>query len=313
MAHELSIIEDTVEMFFVKDLPWHGLGQCVEDAPDSHQAIQAAHLGWKVRKYPMWWGSKPTEESLVESDHYTTVREDTMDALGTVGPDYAILQNEDAFGFMDELLGEGVKYETAGALSQGKRVWLLARLPEMMNVTEEDKVGKYLCLFNSHDGSSSIRVFFTPVRVVCSNTLTVAMSKAEYKVNIRHIGDIKKRVEMAQMVLGTSIKKFDKLEGVYKRMVGVKLTNAEAVQGFSAIYPGKTKRTENIVKTLMELYRRCLVVGTLWSWFNAVTAYADHMRKSKAESRMNSAFWGNGLDLKTKAYNMALKKMGGGE
>jgi len=155
-------------MFYVREAPWHGLGKRVEHALSSDSALQEAGLDWKVTQRSL------LTDNLIEIPGFkANIRETDQQLLGIVTDRYSIVQNQEAFGFTDQLLGEGVRYETAGSLQNGKKVWLLARLPDNYMILG-DRVSPYMVFSNSHDGSGSIKVAMTPIRVVCQNTLNLA-------------------------------------------------------------------------------------------------------------------------------------------
>lgn len=159
-------------MFYVRQAPWHGLGNRVEHAPNSEEALEKAELDWKVIQT-----SIRTEDQMEIPGYKANIRESDQRVLGVVTDRYRIVQNSEAFSWTDELLGEGVRYETAGSLQNGKKVWLLAKLPRIYNVTG-DNVSPYLVFSNSHDGRGAIKVAMTPIRVVCQNTLNLALNNA---------------------------------------------------------------------------------------------------------------------------------------
>lgn len=181
MAHELEIRNGKASMMYVGDLPWHGLGTALQKPATATEAIKAAKLDWEVVKTPVY--ACVGNNRLVPTDSFAVVRSDMVDkpeceVLGVVGKDYTPLQNRDAFSFFDPIAGEGAAiYHTAGVLAGGRRVWMLAKLPGETRVIGDDISHKYLLLFNSHDGSGAVGVKFTPVRVVCQNTLTMALQR----------------------------------------------------------------------------------------------------------------------------------------
>ena len=152
-------------MFYVRETPWHGLGTRVITAPTSKDALGLAGLDWQVVQEPIY---TETEE-LIEG-YKANVRDSDRRVLGVVTDRYKVIQNEDAFAFTDALLGEGVRYETAGSLQGGKKVWLLAHMPHEYIISGE-RISPYLVFSNTHDGSGAIKVALTPIRVVCNNTL----------------------------------------------------------------------------------------------------------------------------------------------
>ena len=167
-------------MFYVREKPWHGLGTCVEEAPTSADALRLAGLDWEVkqRNIQVCGGAK------IEN-FKANVRSSDGAVLGVVSDRYQIVQNAEAFSFTDELIGGDVRYETAGSLQNGKKIWLLARMPAQKIVG--DDVEPYLCFSNTHDGSGSIRVCMTPIRVVCNNTLNLALNSAVRSWSTKHL------------------------------------------------------------------------------------------------------------------------------
>jgi len=150
-------------MFYVRQAPWHGLGINVEEALNSEDALETAGLNWRVNQTAIF-----TPDGQMIENYKANVRGSDNQILGVVTDRYQIVQNEEAFAFTDALLGEGVRYETAGSLANGRRVWMLAKLPERYIISGE-RVEPYIVFSNSHDGSAAIRVAVTPVRVVCQN------------------------------------------------------------------------------------------------------------------------------------------------
>ena len=160
-------------MFYVREKPWHGLGTEVSEAPASLDALVYAGLDWRVEQKEVY-----TEDGTPIPGYKVNVRSTDHAALGIVSDRYKVVQNEAAFQFTDDLLGEGVTYETAGALQGGRKVWLLARMPQRY-VIAGDEITPYMVFMNSHDGSSGVKVAMTPIRVVCQNTLNLALDSAK--------------------------------------------------------------------------------------------------------------------------------------
>jgi phage/plasmid-like protein (TIGR03299 family) len=186
MAHNLNYNEQTEKhsFFSVKEKAWHNLGQIITDYPTSAEAIIHAGLNYTVEKRPLFTydtenntGDPETDIIIPEievPDFYATIRNDTEQVLGVVGNDYEVVQNRDAFTFFDAIVGggEGILYETAGALGNGERVFITAKLPDYIKVGRKDMIEQYLFLTTSHDGLGSITAAFTPIRIVCNNSAT---------------------------------------------------------------------------------------------------------------------------------------------
>ena len=172
-------------MFFTgREKPWHGLGTMVENAPDSREALIVAGLGWNVVQKPVF-----TQDGIKVKGYYANVRDYDGSVLEIVTSRYKVVQNREAFAFTDGLLGEGVRYETAGSLMGGKKTWVLAKLPEKY-IIQGEQVMPYLVFSNTHDGSGAIKIAMTPVRVVCNNTLNLALDSASRIWSVHHTGDI---------------------------------------------------------------------------------------------------------------------------
>ena len=182
-------------MFSVRETPWHGHGRIIMDAPASREALELAGLDWQVESRNIYSGT-----GAMIPGYRANVRSTDDAVLGVVSDRYRIVQNEEAFQFTDDLLGEGVTYETAGSLQGGKKVWMLARLPRKYLIAG-DQVEPYLVIFNSHDGSSGVKVAMTPIRVVCQNTLNLALNTAKRSWTARHTENVLLRVQDARETL----------------------------------------------------------------------------------------------------------------
>lgn len=186
---------DVENMFSVREKPWHGIGTIVEECPNSKEAIKLAGLDWKVEQKDVC-----TDSGTLISGYKANVRDSDQSVLGVVSDRYQVVQNEEAFAFTDELLGEGVRYETAGSLQGGKRTFILARLPQRF-IIAGDEILPYFVIMNSHDGSCSIKAAMTPIRVVCQNTLNLALRTAKRTWMTKHTSNIMERIDDARMTL----------------------------------------------------------------------------------------------------------------
>lgn len=167
-------------MFYTRTAPWHNMGTRVDEALTSKDALIYAGLDWQVLQEPVY-----TSAGELVSGYKVNVRDIDRNILGVVSDRYKIVQNEEAFSFTDALLGEGVKYETAGSIANGKIVWMLAKMPQRY-IISGDAIEPYLVFSNTHDGSGAIRVAMTPIRVVCQNTLNLALRGAQRSWSARH-------------------------------------------------------------------------------------------------------------------------------
>ncbi len=304
-------------MFYTRVKPWHGMGTMVEEAPNSAEALRLAGLDWIVESKPIY-----TEISGVFGNtmaaipgYVANTRNSDGAVLGIVTDSYHIIQNTDAFQFTDNLVGGDVRYETAGSLAGGKRVWLLARLPETEIVG--DKTEQYLVFTNTFDGSGSVRVACTPVRVVCQNTLNCALRGAKRSWSIRHTANINTRLHEAQEALRLASRYIFALQADAENLATQHLTNLELDKLVNQLFPiadDSKKISKNHAIERREIFRAALEAddlqnfrGTKWQVVNAAADMADHsqpirMTANGRDNRLTSIF--NGHPLLDKAYEL---------
>lgn len=225
MAHNVET------MFYTREAPWHGLGNRVEHALNSQEALATAGLDWNVIQRSI------LTDTLMEIPGYkANIRDTDNQVLGVVTNRYKIVQNHEAFAFTDDLLGEGVRYETAGSLQNGRKVWLLAKLPENY-IISGDLVSPYLVFSNSHDGSGSIKVAMTPIRVVCQNTLNLALNSAKRIWTTIHTGDIISKLDEAKKTLLLAEYYMGKLGAEVDRLNKIKLPDHKVMEYIEFLIP----------------------------------------------------------------------------
>lgn len=277
-------------------VPWHGLGTAVEDAPNSKDAIKLAGLDWKVQSNPIY------DKQGIEIPHYrANTRDKDSSVLGIVSDKYKIVQNEDAFEFTDSLLLENVRYETAGSLRSGKTVWLLAQLPKTKILGED--FGNYICFMNTHDGTGSIRVCMTPVRVVCNNTLNLALNTAKRSWSTKHMGDMQSKLAEAKHTLNLASRYMTALDEEADKLANIKVTDAKLEQIFNELYPidynkdtqrkieGINQMKANIIKCY-EMPDIAQFKGTAWGAINAITDFVDHAAPARMTENYQENNWG---------------------
>lgn len=301
-------------MFSVRETPWHGLGKIVQDAPTAEEAIVLAGLDWTVKQEPS--GYILNKNFISIPDQFVNLRSSDNKYLGTVSKDYKIFNNVEAFSFLDSLTNEGLKFETAGCLYNGK-VWLLARMPETEIVGE--KTERFLLLSLSHDGKSSIRLCCTMVRVVCQNTLSLALSSAERSWFTRHKGDIQGKVEEAQRTLQLSSAYQKAYEDEALRLAAQKFSMREFKIFVETLIPSAKEDATPIIKARITDQRDMLhavyektpdlnnIRGTKWGVLQAVSDFVNHkepLRKTDTyrDSQLDSLATGN--KMLDKAYEI---------
>ena len=241
-------------MFYVREKPWHGLGTMVAEAPTSTEALRLAGLDWMVVKEPVYTGYN----EMVKG-YKANVRSSDRKVLGVVSDRYKVVQNVDAFSFTDELLGKGVRYETAGSLQEGKKVWLLATLPREYIIAGE-RISPYLVFSNTHDGSGSVKVAITPVRVVCNNTLNLALDTAKRSFSMIHTGNIHDKIQEAKDTLFMAEKYMDSLGIEFEQLRRQKITDAQVKEYIELLLPMEKDATsiqsKNIIRLWKDMERR---------------------------------------------------------
>lgn len=232
-------------MFFSgRQTPWHGMGTQVENAPTSEDAIIYAGLNWEVLQKRLI-----TEDAIVVPDNFANVRSSDGKVLGVVGKRYQIVQNTDAFKFTDSLLGEGVTYETAGSLNEGKTIWLLAKMPDKYTILG-DEVTPYIVFTNTHDGSGAVKVAMTPVRIVCQNTLNASLRQAKRTWSARHVGSIDAKLREAEETLQFANQYMKAVNDTFEELYKIKLSDFEVRSLINKVVPvnedmGKSQKDNN--------------------------------------------------------------------
>lgn len=314
MAHNLNTANGKTSMMYVGEVPWHRLGTKLENPATATEAIQVAGLDFRVVKKTL----RTATPDLPVVGHYATVRTDNLQVLGVVGSRYEPIQNRDAFTTFDALVGEGEAiYHTAGVLGKGERIWILAKLPDYIRVNGNDLVEKFLLLTNSHDGSGPVRVKLTPIRVICENTLTVALDGREQEVRIRHTAQAEARLKRAHEILGLTNKLYAELDQIFNGMSKKAMTQMMLDEYLKKIFPDPpdkehSTRMITVREKVMELTENGIgaemAKGTLWGAYNAVTELTDHYRRTNADDMagLKSMWFGNGERIKKRAFEVAV-------
>lgn len=295
-------------MFSVRTAPWHGLGEVIAEAPNFETAIELAGLNWNVYQTDLL-----TDSGLPIPGFKANIRDMDDKVLGVVTDRYKVVQNQEAFQFTEELLGKGVRYETAGSLQEGKKTWILAKLPNEYIIGEE-QISPYLVFFNSHDGSGSIRCAITPIRVVCQNTLNLALSTAKRSWSAVHTQSIANRMQEASQTLFFAEKYMTELGREIFQLQKVSLSDKKVMEYIEEFFPDDVTATpaqRRNTRTLREdLKHRYFdapdlahVGNNAYKFVNAVSDFATHA----APLRQTSTYREN-LFLKTVEGNALIDR-----
>lgn len=301
-------------MFSVREKPWHGLGTIVAEAPKSEEALRLAGLDWNVIQAPIY-----TNKGEKVDGYRVNIRDTDRQVLGVVTDRYKVIQNREAFAFTDELLGAGVRYETAGSLQDGKKVWLLARLPREFIISGE-RISPYLVFSNTHDGSGAVRVAITPIRVVCNNTLNLALNTASRSFSMIHTGDIKGKISEAKQTLFMADQYMENLGKEFERLRKLKMTNQQVKEYIELLLPiekGASLITVKNTKKLREDMRARYydapdlknVGNNAYRFINAVSDFATHANPLRRTANYNENLFlrtVEGNPLIDRAYQMVV-------
>lgn len=302
-------------MFSVRETPWHGLGTIVQEAPTSADALRLAGLDWTVNQNPVF-----TEGGFEIPNYKANVRSSDNTVLGIVTDRYKVVQNAEAFAFTDSIIDTGnVLYETAGSLRNGKTIWMLARMPET-NILG-DKFDPYMCFTNSHDGSGSVKVCMTPIRVVCNNTLNMALANASRCWSTKHIGDISSKLEEAKHTLIMANNYMKKLDEEADKLANQKISEDEIAKILDELFPVNedkdSDRKKNNVEEAKNQIMICYMapdiakfIGTKYGFLNAVSDWCGHATPARNTASYKSNNWGrimNGHPIFDLAYNLCTK------
>ena len=299
-------------MFYTREKPWHGLGVKVADAPCSADALAASGLDWEVAQQGIC-----TADGLFVPGFKANVRDRDKKVLGIVSDRYKVVQNSEAFAFTDKLLGEGVRYETAGSLNGGRKVWVLARMPREY-IMLGDRVSPYMVFSNTHDGSGAIRVAMTPVRVVCNNTLNLALATAARSWSAMHTAGVQDKIKEAEETLFMAERYMDTLGRELESLNKIEMPDAKAVEAVHALLPldesmsrvqrnNITKQREDMKARYFEAPDLQGVPRNAYRFLNAVSDFATHGKPLRESGNYRESLFAKVMDgnaMLDRAYGM---------
>lgn len=316
MAHEIE------NMFSVRQTPWHGLGHIVQDAPTVHEAIRLAGLNWTVSRRPVMVVN-PDGTQTEAVGYKSIVRDSDESIFGILSEDYTPLQNSEAFEFFNPFVEKGLAtFETAGSLRGGRNVWILAKLNKApIEVGKGDAVNKYLLLSNGHDGGMAVRIGFTPIRVVCANTLAISHnSKDSRLIRVMHSKSVGQRVEQLQEVINAADARFEATAEQYKELSKHNVNKKDLEKYVEIVFGLQDERKELAKDRMMADITRLFETGrgqdlkaakgTYWGLYNAVTEYLSYERGRSEDTRLFSLWFADAARTNDKALHTALEMVG---
>lgn len=299
-------------LFYVRQKPWHGLGTQVMEAPTSRDALRLAGLDWNVVQEPVY-----TEDHREIAGYKANKRDFDGSVLGIVSDRYKVVQNRVAFAFTDGLLGQGVTYETAGSLMGGRKVWILARLQREYVISGE-RISPYLVFSNTHDGSGAVKVAVTPIRVVCNNTLNLALNNAKRSFAMVHTSSIHEKMVEARNTLFMAEDYMTKLGQEFDELRKIRLTDAQVEDYIEQLLPLEKDPTErqkkNVEQLRRDLHMRYVYAPDLnkvgsnaYRFINAVSDFATHAAPIRRTENYQENLFSRTVDgnpLIDKAYRL---------
>ncbi len=313
---------------YIKPKVWQILGKTITKCKSSAEAIQEAGLDFTVYKHPNLH-ALPSGNNIVSDNSFFTFRSDTEAVLGDkIGKDYKVVQNVDVFAFFDSIVQNygGIHYESAGSLGYGAITYITAKLPEHIKVGRSDLIDQYLFLSSTHDGTGSITIAFTPVRIYCTNTLNAALKNCSNFIKIRHTASADEKLKEAHKMLGLTNQLSTELEAIFNRWSRIRITDPELKRLIQlAMSPNKetdellrkgkeselSSQFNNTVSAVLDYsltspsQQENTTKGTLFGFYNSVTGYYQNVKGYRDdEAKFKSIMSGTGLQHNQSAFDL---------
>ena len=329
-------------MAYAGEVPWHGLGRQVEADMSPEEMLEAAELNWTVSKRPLYTINKPNVWNIIDptgeasflpvENQHVVMRDSDNTVLSVAGNDYTPFQNHDVMGFFKKFTEAGsMTMETAGSLRDGKDIWGLAKLKSKTILVGDDEINGYLLLNNSHEVGKAMTMMFTPIRVVCNNTLTLALQQGGTRFRVLHVQMFDEEiVAAAENALGLSSNAMTEFSEQAEFLSTKRATESQLDNYVAELFQPKTlierskSSNDNLPALRDEFKRTALSVreaienspgsgmvsakGTWWGALNGVTFVTDHLKKSRTEGNsLHSAWFGSGANVKRRALDKAIE------
>lgn len=302
MAHNLDVTNGKASFVSAREDAWHALGTTLPDAFTAQEAMEYGLLGgWNVRKVPVVALAEDGQK-LPMPGRYAVLRDNPVtrkpEAIGNVGEAYKVIQNEQHADLLNALVDEsGAHFETAGALDGGRRVFITMKLPGYLKVGGVDRIDTYIAAMNSHDGSSAFTMMVTPIRIVCQNTLNLAMGKAQNTFRVRHtVGADRILIQQAREALDLTFNYIEGFQEQAERLINTTMTQVQFEELITKAFGAPedaaratVTRTENKLEEMAQLFADAYtqegIRDTAWAGLNALTEWHDHYSPTRGEDR----------------------------
>jgi phage/plasmid-like protein (TIGR03299 family) len=306
MAHMVE------EMMYVGATPWHNLGSRFIEAPKTlEEAMVAAGLDWTVSTKKIYLDDGRDVPAMAN------VRDSDNSILGVVGNNYKPLQNKNAFDFFNPFVESGMaQIETAGSLMKGKRVWVQAKIKSDLDVVKgNDVIERYILLSNSHDGTMAVRAGFTPQRVVCQNTLSMAHHNGESQlIRIKHSQKVEENLEAIGKVMNLANNAFEATLAQYKFLANKDINGKDLEKFIKLVFKLEEEDSgKKLLSNIIPLFEKGRgndmreIKGTYWAAYNSVSEYLQYERGTDAQTRLNNLWFGQSKTILERALNTAVE------
>lgn len=318
---EFNKLKGTHSFVSVKEKAWHNLGTIVDGALTADECLKAANQDFEVKKL----GTEvvmPDGSRIPNPDVFSTVRTDTNQILGSVGSRYHVVQNAECFDFFDSIVGQGEAiYETAGVLSDGKRIFISAKMPEFITIngSKDDLAEMYVFLTNSHDGKGGLVAAITPIRIVCNNTLNVALRNCKNKISLRHTTNIQAKLKTAHRLMGLKNLYQSEIEQVfsamankkvdddfYKKVIITSLANGDKTKVESYYNNDTSKQFERLANYVLEsafTHETQITKNTFMTAFGAYNSISNYFQNVKDYGNKEDSKFDRILEGEVETYN----------
>lgn len=306
MAHMIET------MAYAGETPWHGLGKRVLNDLTPAQMLKEAQLDWTVEKRPLSFSQNNGLQVMTE--HSALVRSSDESVLSIVSNDWNPVQNEEAFEFFHDFVMEGdMEMHTAGSIKDGKNVWALAKVRDGFEILGGDSVESYLLFSNPHEYGKCIDIRFTPIRVVCNNTLTLALgSRSDLMVRLNHRRSFD--AGMVKQTLGIAQTKMSSYKEMAEFLASREYNDTSVVEYLKEVFPSASKKEEKLSRPAQTAFSVLETQpgnefgkNSWWQAFNAVTYSTDHLLGQSQETRLQSSWYGVNRQKKIAALEKAVE------
>jgi len=289
---------------FARTPAWHGEGTVVPRGMKMDEVLQLAQLDWSVNLMPMFVQGQ-NDRMIPVPDRYGVVRSSDERILGTVGSTYKTFTNYEALSFLDGIVDDGdAEYESAGSLFGGRRIWVMMKMPKTVEIVG-DAHSVYVFIATSHDGSTAITAAATPVRIVCANTLAMALNGAQSRWSVTHRAGDAPKIEDARTALSLTFKYVDVFKEMAETMQHTLVSDDLFSEMLTELLPQQKQKLEKNVSAIIDNRRTSPTIldeqrGTAWGAYNSAAEWLDHLRPYRtADAQMKASLVGWGPQLRS--------------